>query len=242
MQKKGRKNASGSWLLGEIFERVAGISVIAMVIVGFAWGLVLGGTSLIGNMIQLYPRWSVFCALGITALAYGNIALVLHRTQTTWVRGLTAEKSVGDHIEHALVRPGCAFAHDVKEALGGSGNVDHVVLTPARIWVIETKSGWMGEEPFQNALRQTAINVERVRKHLGKRVPVRGAIVLADKLDLYESERDWKGEPVTVFRVVSFWRRLQQDCYLDDKLTKDEQLEKLARKVWDLGSTRHLKF
>ena len=49
---------------------------------------------------------------------------------------------------------GCAFAHDVEEALGPGGNVDHVAFTPAGVWVVETKTAWLGESRFKEALRQ----------------------------------------------------------------------------------------
>ncbi|MYD97897.1 MAG: NERD domain-containing protein [Gammaproteobacteria bacterium] len=96
------------------------------------------------------------------------------------------KRRVGDRIEHALVRSGCAFAHDVKEALGQDGNVDHVVLTPAGVWVVETKSAWLDGKRFKQALRQTSDNVRRVREKLGTSLPVRGALVIADDSKPYE--------------------------------------------------------
>ena len=71
-------------------------------------------------------------------------------------RRVGAERRVGDLIEHAVVETGCAFAHDVKEALGGSGNVDHVVMTPAGVWVVETKAHWLSTRRFPAALAQAA--------------------------------------------------------------------------------------
>ena len=241
MQGKGRKNAAGGWLLGEMAGRAAGVVSAAAAVVGFAWGLVVGGMPPMANLVQASPWWSVLGFLSVMGLAYVAVVLVLRRTQSTWGRELAAERRVGDRIEHALVRRGCAFAHDVKEALGGPGNVDHVVLTPAGVWVVETKSGWLGKGPFTNALRQAAANVERVRRNLNAPdVPVRGALVIADDQELYGTDHDWKDEPVTVFRVVSFWRRLQQECDADGQGIEIQKEESLARKVWSLGSTRHL--
>ena len=241
MQGKGRKNAAGGWLRGEMVGRVAGVVSAAVAVVGFAWGLVFGGMPPMANLVQASPWWSMLGPLSVMGLAYVAVVLVLRRTQSTWGRGLVAEKRVGDRIEHALVRPGCAFAHDVKEALGGPGNVDHVVLTPAGVWVVETKAGWLDKGPFKDALRQTAANVERVRRNLNAPdVAVRGALVIADNQERYESDRDWKDEPVTAFRVVSFWRRLQQECDADGQGIESEKGESLADKVWSLGSARHL--
>ena len=186
------------------------------------------------------PWWSFLGFLCVAGLAIGLGVLVVRRAQATWGRGLAAERRVGDRIEHALVLPGCAFAHDVKEALGGAGNVDHVVLTPAGVWVVETKAAWLSKPAFRDALRQTAANVERVRRQLDERdVPVRGALVIADNQDPYEAENEWEGEPVTAFRVVSFWRRLQAECVEEGRSVEPGKREDLARKVWSLGSTRY---
>ena len=241
MQSKGRKNAAGGWLLGEMVGRAAGVVSAATAVVGFALGLVVGGMPLIANLLQASAWWSMLGCLWVMGMAYGVVVLVLRRMESTWGRRLAAERRVGDRIEHALVRPGCAFAHDVKEALGGPGNVDHVVLTPAGVWVVETKAGWLGKGPFTNALRQAAVNVERVRRNLNAPdVPIRGALVIADNQELYEADPDWQDEPVTAFRVVSFWRRLRQECGADGQGIEIQKGESLARKVWSLGSSRHL--
>ena len=241
MQSKGRKNAAGGWLFGEMAGRAAGVFAAAAAVAGFAWGLVVGGTPLMANLVQASPWWAMLGSLCVIGLAYGVVVWVLRQTQSTWGRRLAAERRVGDRIEHALVRPGCAFAHDVKEALGGPGNVGHVVLTPAGVWVVETKSGWLDKGPFKDALRQAATNVERVRRNLNAPgVPVRGALVIADNQEPCESEHDWKDEPVTVFRIVSFWRRLQQECGANGQRIEIQKGESLARKVWSLGSHRHL--
>ena len=194
MQGKGRKNAAGGWLLGEMAGRAAGVVSAAAAVVGFAWGLVVGGMPPMANLVQASPWWSVLGILSVMGLAYVVVVLVLRRTQSTWGRELTAERRVGDRIEHALVRPGCAFAHDVKEALGGPGNVDHVVLTPAGVWVVETKAHWLSPRRFPAALGQAANNARRVRHHLKTPLPVRAALVIAERADgPFERDHDWEG-------------------------------------------------
>ena len=138
--------------------------------------------------------------------------------------------------------PDARFAHDVREALDGvGGNVDHVVLTGVGVWVVETKAAWLDEGPFRDALRQTAANVQRVRRELGRPdVPVRAALVIPDNQEPFEADYDWKGEPVTAFRVVSFCRRLQEECGQADGASEIREREEVANEVWSLGSTRHL--
>ena len=236
--KKGQKNWAGRWLLEKLAGRIAGIGMAHAAVLGCAMGIMVGGIPLVGRLVQAHGGWP---ALGVMGLTLGVTWFVLRRTDATWGRGLAAERRVGDHIEHALVRPGCAFAHDVKEALEGvGGNVDHVVLTGAGVWVVETKAAWLDDEPFQDALRQTAANVRRVRRKLNRPdVPVRAALVIAEE-GLYEKDCDSKGETVTAFKVASFWQRLQEECGEGDGASKIRTREELAREVWSLGSTRHL--
>lgn len=242
MRARGRKNAAGGWLLGEVYGRITGIALAAAVVVGFALGLMAAGFPLIGRLMQAHPGWLTPGGLVVAGLAFGLAWLALHRTDATWGQGLAAERRVGDRIEHALIRHGCAFAHDVKEALDSAcGNVDHVVLTSAGVWVVETKAAWLEEGPFQDALRQTAANVKRVRRKLDRPdVPVRAALVIADNREPYEADFDWDGEPVTAFRVVSFWRRLQEECDEGEGASRICNTEELSRAVWNLGSSQHL--
>lgn len=240
MQGTGRKNIVGGWLHRQVIDQVFGAMSLAVAVTVFVWGCLVGSLPTVGDPLQALGWWSALGALSMTAIAFGALALVIGRAQSTWGRGLAAERRVGDRIEHALVRPGCAFAHDVKEALGGSGNVDHVVLTPVGVWVVETKAGWLDKGPFKDALRQVAVNVERVRRHLNMiDVPVRGALVIADNQSPFEAENDWMGEPVTVFRVVSFWRRLQKECVAGAQGVEMPEREDLARETWSLGSSRY---
>lgn len=241
MQVKGRKNVAGGWLLGEMYGKAVRATAVIAGVVGFAAGLFVGGNSPMGAVVGANPWWSLLGFLCTAGLGVLLAVLVARRAQSTWGKGLAAERRVGDRIEHALVRPGCAFAHDVKEALGGAGNVDHVVLTPAGVWVVETKAAWLAKEAFKRALRQAAANVERVRRQLDHGdVPVRGALVIADNHEPYEADNEWEGEPVTAFRVVSFWRRLQAECAGEAASMEPGKREDLARKVWRLGSTRYL--
>ena len=240
MQGTGRKNIVGGWLLRQMIDQAFVAAWLAAVVIGFVLGCLVGSAPAVADSLQAFGWWSTLGAVSMVAIACVALVVVTRRTQSTLGRGLEAERRVGDRIEHALVRPGCAFAHDVKEALGGSGNVDHVVLTPAGVWVVETKAGWLKKGPFKNALRQVAVNVERVRRHLNMiDVPVRGALVIADNQESYESDHDWMGEPVTAFRVVSFWQRLQEECGAGGQSVEAQEREGWAREIWRLGSSRY---
>ena len=235
---RGRKNSPGNWLQGEILDRGASAAMIVMVFAGFGVGFAIRGLELFDGEVGI--RWSAAFLVAVF-LSFGIFYLILRRIDATWIRGLRAERLVGDLVEHALSRPGCAFAHDVKESLGGSGNVDHVVMTPSAVWVVETKSTWQGKRRFQPALRQVAESVRRVRRHLDSPFPVRGALVIADRWDRsLEAEHDWNGEPVMAFGPKTFWRRLRNEGEPDPTAASMPDRERVEKMVWDLGSVRHL--
>ena len=138
-----------------------------------------------------------------------------------------------------MARLGCAVAHDVKEALGGRGNVGHVVMTPAGIWVVETKAGWLSKKHFSSALGQVRKNVRRVRSHLETPLPVRGALVIADR-DHVEAHYDGNGEPVQAFGAKrKFWQVLSEECEQAGVDVGSPEMARVERAVWNLGSTRH---
>ena len=136
--------------------------MLSMAVVGFALGFMVRGLPLFDGLAGDGASWAL---LGAMVLVLGGLYAYWLRVDATWLRGMMAERQVGDLIDHAVAQRGCAFAHDVKEALGGRGNVDHVVMTPAGVWVVETKAGWLNKRRFPPALRQAAENAERVRRH-----------------------------------------------------------------------------
>lgn len=236
MELKGRKNAAGEWLRGEVVDRIASAGMIFMVFAGFALGFAIRGLPPFEGGAGTAAAWTFTGAVFLSLVASW---LFLRRNGATLVRGLRAERLVGDAIEHALAHPGCAFAHDVKEALGGRGNVDHVVMTPAGVWVVETKSGWLGKRRFRRALGQVAGNVRRVRRHLDTSIPVRGALVIADRWDRsWESDHDCHGETIKALGPKKFWQLLRRERGPTANPSADKA--GLERKVWNLGSMRHL--
>ena len=241
MDRRGRKNTSGGWLRGVLIQRMVAAISVTMATTGFSIGFLVRGMPPVEHVVRQFPSWTVLACLALLVVAvFAAVLRYMQRTEATWGVGLAAERRVGDRIEHALARPDCAYAHNVIEALGGAGDVDHVAMTPVGLWVVETKSAWLRGKLFQKALEQAAGNAERVRRHLATRIPVRAALVIADESgQSFESEFDWKGEPVTAFRVVSFWKRLREECD-QGETGDDEERARVSRLVWNLGSSKHL--
>ncbi len=212
MDAKGRKNSAGSWLLQRVLVRLVLVMMGAVGLIGFSLGFMVREFPMVDRVVGGFPEWATTAAGSLIPIAVtAGFWFFVVRTASTWGRGLAAERQVGDRIEHALVRDGCALAHDVKEALGSGGNVDHVVLTPAGVWVVETKAAWLHADRFKAALRQVAGNVQRVRGKLATPLPIRGVLVIAEDGKPYESDFDWQGEPIKAFGLESFWRRLREE-------------------------------
>ncbi|MYG80728.1 MAG: NERD domain-containing protein, partial [Gemmatimonadetes bacterium] len=220
--------------LGRIFSA----SMLSMAVTGCVLGLLVRGLPWFD---RLPAGLVVLATLGVLVATLGTLLAYVRRVDATWGRGMEAERRVGDLIEHAVAQPGCAFAHDVKEALGGRGNVDHVVMTPAGLWVVETKAAWLSGRRFPGALRQTAENTDRVRRHLQTSLPVRGALVIADpEKDSHNADHDWNEEPVKVFGAKTFWTVLRTEVGQTPGSKISPGSERVARRVWGLGSMRYL--
>ena len=239
MHRTGRKNAAGSWLRREMLRRILSVGMLAMAGFGFGLGFTLRGLPVFDALDATIATWGM---VAVMALVYAALYRFGARIESSWGAGWDAERRVGDLIEHAVVETGCAFAHDVKEALGGSGNVDHVAMTPAGVWVVETKAHWLSTRRFPAALAQTANNARRVRRHLKTPLPVRAALVIAERTDdQFERDHEWEGEPVKVFDAMTFWRVLREERRQGGAVERFVDTERTERMVWDLGSSRHFR-
>ena len=238
MEKTGRKNAAGGWVREQLLSRIASAGMLFMAVVFCALGFMVGGLPIFDGAVGGLASW---LATAATILAFGLYYAYGRRLNATWGRGLEAERQIGDLIEYAVTRRSCAVAHDVREALGGEGNVDHVVMTPAGIWVVETKSHRLSKRRFPRALRQVAENASRVRRHLETSLPVRGALVIADRSeDALEARYNWNGEAVQAFGARKFLRVLRAEREQTGADARSPEMARVERAVWGLGSTRYL--
>ena len=236
MEATSGKKAAGAWLREKLLDRLFSAGMLAMGVSGFAVGFTVREFFVFDRQGGHIALWGM---LALIVLVLGVSYLFYRRLESTWGQGLAAERRVGDLIEHAVAQPGCAFAHDVREALGGAGNVDHVVMTPAGVWVVETKARRLSKRRFPQALRQAVENARRVRRHLVTSLPVRSALVIADHPDgSPEKDYDLQGETVTVFGPKTFWRLLRRER--DRATGGSAETTRVERMVWSLGSTRYL--
>ena len=102
-----------------MLRRIVSVSMLAMAAIGFGIGFMFRGLPVLDALDETIAAWGI---IAMMSLVWGALYVFGGRIDSTWRAGWDAERRVGDLIEHVIVETGCAFAHDVKEGLGGSGN------------------------------------------------------------------------------------------------------------------------
>ena len=239
-RRPARKNRAGT-LPGRISRRLQDRSIQFFGVIAASTGFSIGTMDLFDGIDRIYTL------AGPTAIAVVGILgmwLTTRRHERSWVRGMEAEREVGDIIELALTRADCAWAHDISDALGIPGNIDHVVLSPQRLWVIDTKAGRVPKGRFDEALdttlRRTAFVDEYLkRRGLAGHKPVRPALVIAHPANRFlKKTYNRNGATIHVLGTTMFLNALREECMdADRQWPRPNTNPDLVRTVWALGST-----
>lgn len=201
--------------------------------VGIYFGLTIGFL-----IYAVFPKWIGYgwgVAAYLVALALSIFAIrVIEKPSSRWNidrlrKGMDAETLVGENIEYAITAENCAVAHSVKE-IAKVGDIDHIVATPAAVWVIETKYRKVPEKSFPEALSRIAANTRAVRQWTPVGTTVRGCLVLAYETDIKRRNYSHGKEKITAYTPELLKRELRREAraerLLDDRITKD---------IWKLG-------
>lgn len=197
---------------------------------------VLGGLCA-GIVLQiLWPDRTAFVVIGAVILA----AVWFYKLR--WGRwrldnlkaGHLAETRVGNAIDYAVTAPGCAVAHDVM-GIAKVGNIDHIVATPKRIWVVETKSSRIPNKKFARELNKIAANVQAVRKWAPPQTEIRGCLVINSEGANQRSKPyyDAKGERIWRESRMSLVNKLKDE--VREAGPPDSGTKELTQRVWALG-------
>ena len=191
------------------------ISVIAWAI--FLMGVALG---LCGGVMLYWVMgtagWEAWPAI-TTGVAVLLMAVVVWRSKVgswsweTSEKGIEGEKIVGGTIQDALMRPDCAVVHSIP-GRGERGEIDHLVVTPTGVWVVETKYSWVPKKRYRQVMRRLALNVRSLRRDLGPGANVRGCLVLAKVRRRKRSVYNARGEELNVFSVRSFREQVRAEA------------------------------
>lgn len=145
-------------------------------------------------------------------------------------KGWRGERRVGEEIERAITARGCAVAHGVKD-VAAIGDIDHLVATPARLWVVETKYRWLPKDAFAEALRRLERNMDAVAMEF-PRTPLQGCLVLAYEREKEVKRRRYNKGRIVVHKPGSLVEILQGEA--QQKLSLDPTV---AKRIWALGVT-----
>lgn len=149
-------------------------------------------------------------------------------------KGLDAEMRVGQVIEYAITDARCAIAHSVT-SIAKVGDIDHIVATPAAIWVVETQYRKVPKKVFPKVLERIADNAKSVRDwvtKLGYRdMQVHPCLILAYESKIRKNEYDKLGETIRVYLPNQVTQIIKKDLENSGNLD-----ERLSREVWKLGA------
>ena len=189
------------------------------------------GRRLVPSVDRTLARWRV----GTRRRPGGGGSVVaLHPVSRTTRRlglgkGEKAETHAGQAIEHALTAPDCAVANSVI-TIARVGDIDHLVATPVRLWVIETKYRRIPRERFPEVLRQIADNTSAVWEWAPAGTPVRGCLVLANAAQSQRKTFDYGKEPIVVHTPASLAHELKAEARKERMID-----ERVAANVRELG-------
>ena len=220
------RRSPGNWLL----KRIVGRSLWGVIVVAGLVGMVVGVT-----LQKWLPNWAMFAwyaAWVLTLIWVGTFFLGRWRIQNM-EKGLFAERSVGQAIDFAIAAPGCAAAHNVM-SIAKDGDIDHLVITPARIWVVETKADRVPPKEFSKSLRKIDRNVKAVREWAPSKTEVQGCLVIqTDHKNKWRNEYEAPGSEDKILRESrsSLVSKLQSEAHCQKPINED-----LVWRVWRLGN------
>ena len=215
-----------------------GLALGIMLVLGVLLGLVIGPlfARLLGWWLgdQLFGQmWSGVWTTGVGVLGFVVLWIVLRCVDegrySRLEKGEDAEVRAGQAIGYAITAPNCAVAHSVTQ-IARVGDIDHLVATPVRVWVIETKYKKVPPKKLPEVLDRLAENLKGVRDWAPRGTPTRACLVLAHGPATKKKDYDSKGEGIVVHTPQSIAKELKAEAVRELELDKW-----VAWGVWKLG-------
>lgn len=233
LEEKSRRRAGQ-----HLREKYLNSSFYVVAIAGVSFGL-LAATLLFLIVVGWFGLIEVFTWVLLCFAFLGTVMIVatIH-SQGSWsprnvLKGLLAETTVADVIERSMLQAfGCFVANDVLFENGG-GNIDHVVMTPQLVLVVETKYGRVLRKNFSIELERIAKNVEKVQRYLGSEKEVRGCLAFANPSMRVKPEYSTpRGQTILAFIPPTLESFLSQEC-VKPRTLSEETLRKVAQLGFD---------
>ena len=214
-----------------LYQRILKHRLRAMFILAVCGGMIFGV-----ELQKWLPNWATFAWIAILTLTLIWVFSTFFRGRwriQNMEKGLFAERSIGQAIDFAIAVPGCAAVHNVT-SIAEAGDIDHLVITPARLWVIETKANRVPPKEFPKSLRKIGRNVKAVREWAGSKTEVQGCLVIqSDDKNKGRNEYDVQGskDKIKKKNLSSLVSELQSEARRQKSSNED-----LVQRVWRLGN------
>lgn len=224
---------AGGWLRMQVLDAVASRALAWMLAMGLALAAAL-------DRVLPVPLWTAAVPMAIGCALF-PWTLSSNRAQQEWRldhmrRGAAAERRTGQVLAWALIRPGCAIAHNASVP-GTVGDIDHLVATGDTIHVVETKAEKVPKKHFPRVLRNLARNVRAVRAWAPSGTTVRGVLAIASDRGLKKEPKEYAedGVTITVYGKFATERDLARSLRAVSTASAPVSPD-LARRVWEAGS------
>ena len=181
-----------------------------------------------GRFTWVLLYWILMCLAFVAFMTYSKGGWSFRNL----LKGMESESIVADVIERSMLQVfGCFVVNDVL-LHGGLGNIDHIVVTPGRVLVIETKYRRLKYEYFQKAMRRIVGHVHKIEQYLGADVDVVGCLVLVHPSAGVKNSYSYAGRTIRAFKLESLKRFLDRECSKPRTLNEDV-LQKVAQLGFD---------
>ena len=223
------RRSAGAYARAKRFELLLLLALGCGLLAGLGIGQAL--PIVVGVWFDGWPRTAVVSGTVLIAMGvfWWTFRSIERRGLKRLEKGQHAETYAGELIEYALTTPGCAVAHSVT-GIPRVGEIDHLVATPLRLWIIETKYRSVPRDQLPEALRRIAENTAAVRKWAPPGTPVRPCLVLATGSAPKRKTYDYGTEPVVVHTPASLAHELKAEA------SKERMIdERVVAEVWKVG-------
>ena len=219
---KAGENAFGKGLekqLNTMLYVIIGVSVL-FAIVGFLCGLGFSGRSTL-QVLSLGGLLLLVFLMFVMQRKIDKLIEARYREARAWRRGAEGERVIAELLESDL--PDGYFVFNDVRFPGRMANIDHLVIGPSGVFVINTKN-WRGIVKWSEDGKTLMWNGETEKKKTAEAAQ-------SDALDVHEKlrvllNRDFFVKPILVFPMAKVIPKLdtpvelQQDDYLVEKRLK----------------------
>ena len=110
-----------------------------------------------------------------------------------------------------------------------TGEIDHLVATPCRVWVIETKHRRVPPMKFLEVLRRLAFNAQAVCERTASGTPVQACLVLTAG-SIRKKEYSCDGKEIVVHDQESLVHALRKEREAEVSIDSE-----ISQKIWRMG-------